>query len=224
MRNVTLLTGEGAIGKSLLAMQACGAVVLVGKEWIGLQPVHGPVLYVSCEEDDDEINLRMEDVAVSLGSSRKEMYEHGLRMLSFAGEDAILAQPDRGGGIMRPTELFGRIPLRLLEIMQNNYGPPTAVIRVRWKEGVFVNVDPRQQELDLGLGQIAVDKLFLSLLRRLTSEGRNVTDKAGTSYAPAIFAQQPEAKNAKVTNKAFAESMERLFAATGWAIGRFSTR
>jgi RecA-family ATPase len=108
MRNVTLLSGEGSIGKSLLLMQLSGAGVLSNKSWIGTMPLSGPVLYVSCEEDDDEIRRRMDAVAIHLDSSRREMQEHGLRVLSFAGKDAILAQPDRNG-IVRPTALFGQL-------------------------------------------------------------------------------------------------------------------
>ena len=44
-------------------------------------------------------------------------------------------------------------------------------------------------------------------------QGRNVTDKPGTSYAPAQFAKQSEAEDAKITSKDFAKSMERLFEA-----------
>jgi AAA domain len=105
-RNVSLLGGEGAIGKSLLLMQLSGAVVL-GKDWIGTLPEPGSVLYASCEEEGDEIRRRIEDVARHLGSSRQDMVDHGLHFLSFAGKDAILAQPDRNG-IMRPTPLFER--------------------------------------------------------------------------------------------------------------------
>jgi RecA-family ATPase len=107
MCNVTLLGGEGAIGKSLLLMQLSGAAVL-GKNWIGTLPEMGPTLYVSCEEDDDEVRRRMEDVAKHLDSSRQEMVNHGLRFLSFAGKDAILAQPDRNG-IIRPTSLLEQL-------------------------------------------------------------------------------------------------------------------
>jgi hypothetical protein len=66
------------------------------------------VLYVSCEGDNDEINRRMEDVVRHLGSTRDEMIAAGLRVLSFAGKDAILAQSDRAG-IMRPTPLFEQL-------------------------------------------------------------------------------------------------------------------
>ena len=52
---------------------------------------------MSCEEDDEEVNRRMEDVARHLRSSRQDMFERGLRFLSFAGKDAVLAQPDRHG-------------------------------------------------------------------------------------------------------------------------------
>jgi RecA-family ATPase len=107
MRNVSSMSGEGAIGKSLLLMQLSGAVVL-GKDWIGTLPEQGSVLYFNAEEDDDEVRRRMEDVARHLGATRQDMIEHGMRFLSFAGRDAILAQPDRFG-ILRPTPLFDRL-------------------------------------------------------------------------------------------------------------------
>src|SRR5262249_36414632 len=102
------------IGKSLLLMQLGGSVVL-SKEWIGTLPEQGPVLYLSCEEDDDEVCRRMQAVAQHLGSTRQEMIEHGLRFLSFAGRDAVLAQPDRHG-IMRPTLVFERLRRDALQL------------------------------------------------------------------------------------------------------------
>jgi AAA domain len=42
-RNVTLVSGEGSIGKSLSLMQLSAATVL-GKDWIGTLPEMGPVL------------------------------------------------------------------------------------------------------------------------------------------------------------------------------------
>src|SRR5262245_6258031 len=104
MFNVSLVSGEGGTGKSLLMMQLAAATVL-GKDWIGTVPETGPVFYVSCEEDDDEMRRRMEDVAMHYGSSRAKLKERGLHVLSFAGKDAILGQADRNG-IIRPTPLF----------------------------------------------------------------------------------------------------------------------
>jgi hypothetical protein len=50
-----------------------------------------------CEEGDGEVNHRMQEIARHLDSTRHEMIEHGLRILSFAGRNAVLAQPDPHG-------------------------------------------------------------------------------------------------------------------------------
>jgi hypothetical protein len=42
-------------------------------------------------------------------------------------------------------------------------------------------------------------------------EGRNVTDKKGTSYAPACFAKEQEAKALNLNSKALEDAMRRLF-------------
>jgi hypothetical protein len=58
-----------------------------------------------------------------------------------------------------------------------------------------------------------VDELFLKLLDRFNAQDRNVCDKAGRAYAPAVFANEPEAKANRVGRRGFAEAMTRLFAA-----------
>ena len=300
MRNVSSMSGEGAIGKSLLLMQLSGAVVL-GKDWIGTLPEQGPVLYFNAEEDDDEVRRRMEDVARHLGATRQDMIDHGLHFLSFAGRDAILAQPDRVG-ILRPTPLFDRLrhealqlrpklivfdtvadtfggkendrgqtrqfitlqrglaidansavvmsahpsltgistdtglsgntgwhnsvryrmyfktapgddnSLRVLECKKSNYGPINEAILLRWKDGVYV-VEPGTGTLDRLAAETEVDHLFIKLLRRFSDQGRNVSDKPSSSYAPSVFAGDPEAKKAKADKRALADAMARLFAA-----------
>jgi RecA-family ATPase len=106
MGNVTLLSGEGAIGKSLLLAQLSAAVAVPDGKWLEIEPVvHGPVLYLSSEEDEHETRRRMEDIAQNLNVSRAKLMDNKLFVLSLAGEDAMLAVPDRGG-IMHPTQLF----------------------------------------------------------------------------------------------------------------------
>jgi RecA-family ATPase len=107
MRNITLLSGQGGIGKSVLLMQLSGAVAL-GSDWVGTRLEKGPVFYVNCEEEDAEIRHRLQAVADYLASTRKAMHDCGLRFLSFAGKDATLGHPDRNG-IIHPTQLFERI-------------------------------------------------------------------------------------------------------------------
>ena len=65
--NVTLLSGEGAVGKSILAQQLAACTALNGistydHDWIGLLPKGGPVQYISCEEDGEELDRRLSDI------------------------------------------------------------------------------------------------------------------------------------------------------------------
>ncbi len=57
------------------------------------------------------------------------------------------------------------------------------------------------------------DHLFLKPSHRLADQGRNVSDKVSSSYAPTVFASEPDAKDAKASKKVFAEAMARLFKA-----------
>jgi RecA-family ATPase len=115
MFNVTLLSGEGAIGKSLLAMQLSAATVMLGMQWIGLKVQHGSVLYLSCEEEEDEGNNRFEDIAKNLGVTRERLAEAGLHFLPRVGEDTILAEPNRFG-VLKPTPLYEAIKLDVIKI------------------------------------------------------------------------------------------------------------
>jgi RecA-family ATPase len=104
---VTLFSGHGAIGKSLLILQLCAATVL-GKDWVTMLPECGPALYFSAEEDDAEICRRLEKIAEHYGTTRAELRDAGLWVISRAGADAILAAPDRSG-IVKPTAMFEQL-------------------------------------------------------------------------------------------------------------------
>ena len=56
-----------------------------------------------------------------------------------------------------------------------------------------------------------IEAVFLALLDRFASDGRNVSDRGPTS-APALFAKEPEARAAKLGKAPLAEAMRRLFA------------
>jgi RecA-family ATPase len=57
------------------------------------------------------------------------------------------------------------------------------------------------------------DEMFLMLLGRFTLQGRIVSDRKGRNYAPAMFANDPDAMRAKVGKAALEAAMERLFGA-----------
>jgi hypothetical protein len=46
-----------------------------------------------------------------------------------------------------------------------------------------------------------------------TAENRNVSDKTGTTYAPALFAKEEEAKRILLNSKVLEAAMRRLFKA-----------
>jgi RecA-family ATPase len=102
--------------------------------------------------------------------------------------------------------------LRELEFKKNQYGPTAETIVLRYQRGLFLPV-PGMASLDRAAREVEADRVFLDLLRRFTAANRKVSDKTGTSYAPALFAQEEEAKQAALNSKAFEGAMRRLFAA-----------
>jgi RecA-family ATPase len=105
-RNVVLLSGEGAAGKTLLALQL-GVAHALGRDWIGTLPEPGPFLYFGAEDDSDELQRRLSDILKSHGAEFKDLAGH-IHLLSYAGEDAVLGAPD-SAGIIQPTPLFERL-------------------------------------------------------------------------------------------------------------------
>src|SRR4051812_6109343 len=67
----------------------------------------GPALILCCEDDQAELHRRLYAIARHYGVSFTDLAKGGLTVMSFAGRDAILAEPDRKG-ILRPTAFFKR--------------------------------------------------------------------------------------------------------------------
>jgi RecA-family ATPase len=102
--------------------------------------------------------------------------------------------------------------LREIVFKKSNYGPLADNMVLQWRDGMFL---PKAglSNIDQAASDARADAMFMSLLRRFTSEGRLVGHKKGPSYAPALFAATPEAQRAHVTSKMFEAAMERLFTA-----------
>jgi RecA-family ATPase len=112
MRNVTLFSGEGAIGKSIVSLQLAVAHVL-GRDWLGTLPEIGPVLAVACEDDANELQRRLSLILTHYGATFAELED--LHLLSLAGQDALLATADRHG-LIKPTKLFHQLNAAACEI------------------------------------------------------------------------------------------------------------
>ncbi|MBE0552649.1 MAG: AAA family ATPase [Rhodobacteraceae bacterium] len=118
---VTTLNGDGGTGKSLAALQL-GAATVMGRPWLGQPVTQGSALFLSAEDDRDELHRRLGDIAeaegVGLGALK------GLTLRSLAGQDALLATPEAG----RP-EVLGATPLfRRLDAWTARHKPVLVVL------------------------------------------------------------------------------------------------
>lgn len=103
-RTVTLLSGDGGLGKSLFAVQL-GIAGALGIETLGLTPSHGRVLYVGAEDEVDEFHRRIADILSAHDRDFAELDGQFL-LLPLAEHDATLAAPGAGGKML-PTPLMG---------------------------------------------------------------------------------------------------------------------
>jgi len=106
-KTVTLFSGDGGTGKSLLALQLAIAVS-AQTAWIGKTVNTGGVIYLSAEDDDDELHRRVDDILRAEGRGYDDL--SGLTLRSLAGEDALLAI-ETGVALMQ-SELFKELDAR----------------------------------------------------------------------------------------------------------------
>lgn len=105
LRNVTLLSGDGGTGKTLLAMQLSIATT-TATGWLGFDILDpGPVLYLSAEDDRDEVHIRLHGICEAEGLRLADLDR--LAFLHCAGRDVVLATEEKGR--VRLTENFGRL-------------------------------------------------------------------------------------------------------------------
>jgi RecA-family ATPase len=101
-RNVTLLSGNGGDGKSLLALML--AVAVVGETtWLGVSVASGSAVYVSAEDELDEVHRRL--VSICAAEQLNLANFDRLEILLLAGEPALMAIEGKGGALT-PTPLW----------------------------------------------------------------------------------------------------------------------
>lgn len=99
-RTVTLLNGDGGTGKSLLALQLAAATTQ-GGFWAGYAVKQGPALYLSAEDDEDELHRRLADIAQAANVALADLGD--LSVKALAGKDAILATPQGKSNVLKWT-------------------------------------------------------------------------------------------------------------------------
>jgi RecA-family ATPase len=101
---VTLLSGDGGEGKSLLALQL-GVARALGQFWVGLPTEPGRTLHLSAEDDDKEILRRLDAILRSCGAQFSDIGD--MRVVDLVGEDCILGELSKGR--ITPTEAYHRL-------------------------------------------------------------------------------------------------------------------
>ncbi|WP_181172163.1 AAA family ATPase [Mesorhizobium sp. B2-4-8] len=109
MRQVTILNGDGGVGKSLLALQIAASSAL-SVDTLGLEPLAKPVLYIGAEDGADEFQRRLADIVDHHGHGFEDLFR--FRLLPLADRDALLCVPNRAGA-MEPTALWKRIVMTI---------------------------------------------------------------------------------------------------------------
>jgi RecA-family ATPase len=111
--NVTLLSGDGGLGKTILALML-GTALATKSNWLGFESMQGPFLYIGAEDDVDEIHRRLDQIRVEMGTKWDELADFHFK--SLVGEDAIMATFDRTNQIMKPTKVLLGLEQRIKEL------------------------------------------------------------------------------------------------------------
>jgi RecA-family ATPase len=100
--------------------------------------------------------------------------------------------------------------IRELEFKKNQYGPTDATIVLRYdkEKGMFLPV-PGVSNIENLRSDAEAEDVFLKCLDERAKQKRRVSDKTGTSYAPAIFAEMALGK--PIGKEALKAAMARLF-------------
>jgi RecA-family ATPase len=94
---VTLLSGEGGGGKSLLQLMLSTAAVL-GRRWLDETVRPGPALFIDAEDGEDVLHRRLVNVLAHYEASLDDV-EQALHLESLLNQDAVLGAPSRSGKI-----------------------------------------------------------------------------------------------------------------------------
>lgn len=109
-RNVTDLSGDGGLGKSLLSLQLAIAMT-AGRDWLGMTVAQGPVLYASCEDERDEILRRRNSVLSAHNLVPSSI--RGLHLLDLTdSEETELAVAGKGKPL-ELTQLYRRLEVTI---------------------------------------------------------------------------------------------------------------
>ena len=153
-RTVTTVSGDGAAGKSTLVLQLCVAGA-AGKQWLGIpfRPVDS--LYLSAEDDTDELHRRVAAIANHYDVDLADL--GNMRLIDLVGQDAVLGTFDKALNQIKATALFDAIDKLLTET-------PADVVVIDSLADAFAGIENDRQHA----------RQFVGLMKRLC-QMHNVT-------------------------------------------------
>jgi RecA-family ATPase len=106
-RQCVLFSGEGSAGKSTETLHLCAAHVL-SRDWLRTLPEPGKAIFVDAEDDEKVMHRRLAAITDHYQVTFGDLIKGGLHLISWAGQDAVLAAAGRNGKIA-PTPLYARL-------------------------------------------------------------------------------------------------------------------
>jgi RecA-family ATPase len=102
--SVTMISGDGGLGKSLLGMQLIAACA-TGRDWLGMSAEPCLAVGLHCEDDEAELHRRMAAIAEAEGFDLADLDQ--AHLFSRAGADnALFTVPHMQGAELNATAVF----------------------------------------------------------------------------------------------------------------------
>jgi RecA-family ATPase len=158
LRQATYLTGPGSAGKSLLSQQLATCIAL-GLPFLGVETRQARALYVTCEDDPDELHRRQKAICEALGVSIAALAGR-LLLVSLVGELGNELVSFGADGRLAPTDAYKRLERTAVDfgvgfVVLDNVAHLTEEEIARSKVAGFVNL------LNRLAGEINGSVLFL---------------------------------------------------------------
>ena len=103
---VTLFTGDGGVGKSLLMQQLCTATAL-GHDWLGIPTKACRSFALFCEDDNEELHRRQVDICNATTTPLSDISRFSWK--SGVGDDNVLMHFDQRNGVGTLTDAFNHL-------------------------------------------------------------------------------------------------------------------
>lgn len=103
---VTMLTGNGGEGKSLLSLQLMVASVL-GQDWLGKQVKQVKCLGIYCEDEEEELIRRLDGIISNHGVKFSDLT--GLELISRKGVESIMFEAQFNDMVGHKTPFYEQV-------------------------------------------------------------------------------------------------------------------